>query len=91
MPRNTENARAAELRRLQRRAIRSEVRMVRHASASAFVRCQVARSPLAERFAQADDSTRASLLPDVATVLRGRVDDAGVAFPIEGHIAVAKK
>jgi ubiquinone/menaquinone biosynthesis C-methylase UbiE len=71
--------------------IRSDVRMVRFASPEALVQYQVAGSPLAGHVAQADDAAREALIRDVTTAMQGYLNDEGVAFPIEGHIAVGKK
>ncbi len=69
--------------------IHSDVRMVRFESPEALVQHQVAGSPLASHVAQVRDETRTALLRDVRVVMQSYVNDAGVAFPIEGHIAVA--
>jgi ubiquinone/menaquinone biosynthesis C-methylase UbiE len=69
--------------------IRSDVRMVRFASPEALVLHQVAGSPLASHVAQADDVAREALIHEVAGAMQAYMNDEGVAFPIEGHIAVA--
>jgi len=71
--------------------IRADVRLVRFASPEAFVQYQVAGSPLAEHVDQADDAAREALIRDVTAAMQGYLNDEGLAFPIEGHIAVAKK
>ncbi len=71
--------------------IRSEVRMVRFASPEALVHYQVAGSPLAGHVAQVDEAVREALIRDVTAAMQAYLNDEGVAFPIEGHIAVAKK
>jgi ubiquinone/menaquinone biosynthesis C-methylase UbiE len=71
--------------------IRADVRMVRFASPEAFVQYQVAGSPLAEHVAQADDAAREALIRDVTAAMQDYLNDEGLAFPIEGHIAVGKK
>ena len=87
---------AEELRSVLTRAgfrtvrITADVRMVRFASPAAFVRYQVAGSPLATHVAAVDDGAREALIHEVAGAMRAYVDDDGLAFPIEGHIAVAR-
>jgi len=71
--------------------IRSDVRMVRFASPETLVQYQVAGSPLAGYVAQADDAAREALIRDVTVAMQDYLNDEGVAFPIEGHIAVGKK
>jgi hypothetical protein len=68
-----------------------DVRMVRFASPEALVQYQVAGSPLAGHVAQADDAAREAVIRDVTAAMQGYLNDDGVAFPIEGHIAVCKK
>lgn len=69
--------------------IRSDVRMVRFASPEAFVRHQVAGSPLASHVAQVDEAARRALVREVSAAMQAYVNDEGVAFPIEGHILIA--
>lgn len=69
--------------------IHSDVRMVRFESPEALVQNQVAGSPLAGHVAQVNDETRTALIRDVRAAMQFYENDAGVAFPIEGHIAVA--
>jgi ubiquinone/menaquinone biosynthesis C-methylase UbiE len=89
--------RPEELRRLLTDAgfhdvmVRSDVRMVRFASPEALVQYQVAGSPLAGHVAQADDAVREALIRDVTAAMEDYLNDEGVAFPIEGHIAVGRK
>jgi SAM-dependent methyltransferase len=71
--------------------IRFDVRMVRFPSPRAFVLRQVAASPLAGHVARANEAARAALISDVSASLQASVDDEGVAFPIEAHIAVARR
>lgn len=68
----------------------AEVRMVRFASPAAFVRHQVAGSPLATHVAAVDDTVRETLIREVTAGMQAYVNDDGLAFPIEGHIAVAQ-
>lgn len=67
----------------------ADVRMVRFASPEALVRHQVAGSPLASHVAQVDDAAREALISEVTAAMQAYVNDEGVAFPIEGHIAIA--
>lgn len=69
--------------------IGTDVRMVRFESPEAFVRHQVAGSPLAAHVAAVDDAVREALVSEVTEAMQTHVNDAGLAFPIEGHIAVA--
>lgn len=68
----------------------AEVRMVRFASPEAFVRYQVAGSPLATHVAEVDDAVREKLVSEITASMQAHVTDDGLAFPIEGHIAVAR-
>lgn len=69
--------------------IGSDVRMVRFASPEAFVRYQVAGSPLASHVAAVSDAVRETLVSEMTAAMRAYVNDDGLAFPLEGHIAVA--
>jgi hypothetical protein len=64
--------------------------MVRFASPAAFVRYQVAGSPLATHVAQADDAVREALIREVTEAMQSYLNDDGLAFPIEAQIAVAQ-
>ena len=68
----------------------ADVRMVRFASPAAFVQYQVAGSPLATHVAQADDAVREALIREVTEAMQSYLNDDGLAFPIEGQIAVAQ-
>jgi ubiquinone/menaquinone biosynthesis C-methylase UbiE len=70
--------------------IGSDVRMVRFASPDAFVQQQVAGSPLASHVAQVDDAARAAVRLDVSAAMQPYVNDDGLAFPIEAHLAIAR-
>lgn len=70
--------------------VSADVRMVRFDSPAAFVRNQVAGSPLAIHVAAVDDSARAALISELTAVMQAYVNDDGLTFPIEGHIAVAR-
>ena len=69
--------------------IRSDVRMVRFPSVEAFVRYQVGGSPLESHVAQAGDAAHEALLRELEPALRPYVNEEEVAFPIEGHVAMA--
>jgi ubiquinone/menaquinone biosynthesis C-methylase UbiE len=69
--------------------IRSDVRMVRFASAEELVVQQVAGSPLASHVAQVNNAARAALIHEVDQAMRPYSNDAELAFPIEGYIAMA--
>ncbi|HSW14025.1 MAG TPA: methyltransferase domain-containing protein [Solimonas sp.] len=68
----------------------ADVRMVRFASPAAFVRYQVAGSPLATHVAAVDDAAREALIREVTEAMQGYLNDDGLAFPIEGQVAIAK-
>jgi hypothetical protein len=55
-----------------------------------FVQHQVAGSPLASHVAQVDDAAREALLREVTAAMQPYLNDEGLAFPIEGYIAVAQ-
>jgi SAM-dependent methyltransferase len=67
----------------------ADVRMVRFASPEVFVRYQVAGSPLVTHVAAVDDAVRERLVSEVSAAMQAYVNDDGLAFPIEGQIAVA--
>jgi ubiquinone/menaquinone biosynthesis C-methylase UbiE len=69
--------------------VSADVRMVRFASPAALVRHQVASSPLAPHVAAVDDTIRDTLIREVTAEMQCYLSDDGLAFPIEGHIAVA--
>jgi SAM-dependent methyltransferase len=70
--------------------IGADVRMVRFASPEAFVRYQVAGSPLASHVATVDDTARLTLIREVTAAVQAYMNDEGLAFPIEGHIAIGQ-
>jgi SAM-dependent methyltransferase len=65
--------------------------MVRFPSVEHLVHGYVAGSPLAAHVAKASDSARAALVGDVQSALAAYVSVDGLAFPIEAHLASAKK
>jgi hypothetical protein len=65
--------------------------MVRFASPEAFVRHQVAGSPLAGHVAQVDEAARRAPVREVSAALRAYMDDEEMAIPIEGHIVIAHR
>ena len=68
----------------------AEVRMVRFASPAVFVRNQVAGSPLASHVVTVDDAAREALIREVTEAMQNYLNDDGLAFPIEGQIAIAQ-
>ena len=64
---------------------------VRFTSISDFVQYQVTGSPLAGPVMQAGDKARSALLSTLSTALQPYVEDAGLVFPIEGHILTAQR
>lgn len=69
--------------------IRPDVRMVRFASFEAFVRHQIAGSPLAGHVTEANQSVKEAVVREVRGAMQAYVNDEGVAFPIEGHLVIA--
>ena len=69
--------------------VSADVRMVRFPSPEAFVQYQVAGSPLATHVAEVSDADRDEMIREVNTAMQPYVNDEGLAFPVEGHIAVA--
>ena len=65
--------------------------MVRFPSVEHFVRSYVTGSPLAGHVAKVSDDGRAALLMDTASALASFVTAEGLAFPIEAHLASARK
>ena len=65
--------------------------MVRFPSVEHLVRSYVAGSPLAAHVAKISDDARAALVVDTASALASYVTDEGLAFPIEAHLASARK
>jgi hypothetical protein len=61
------------------------------AYADALVQYKVAGSPLANHVAQVGEAVRQALVPEVSAAMPAYMDDAGLAFPIEGHIVIAQK
>ena len=55
-----------------------------------LVQYYAAGSPLASHLAQVDDAVREHVLHDISTVMQPYIDDHGLAFPIEGHLATAR-
>lgn len=87
----------AELRSLFTKAgyrevrIVSDVRMVRFGSTEDFIRYQVGGSPLAAHLSGADEDLLSRLVADVEGRLSRFLNDEGVAWPIQGHVASAWK
>jgi hypothetical protein len=71
--------------------IRPVAGMVRFPSATHLVQSCVAGSPLARHVANAPEEARVALLREVSTALQSYVNESGLAFPIEAHLARAKK
>jgi SAM-dependent methyltransferase len=72
-------------------AIRPVPGTVRFPSVARFVQDYVAGSPLAGHVAKVSDETRAALVSEVGNALRSHLTAGAVAFPIEAHLASAKK
>jgi ubiquinone/menaquinone biosynthesis C-methylase UbiE len=71
--------------------IHPATRMLRFPSTYEFVLHYAAGSALASLVAGADDDSRAALLAEVKARLQSRVDDQGLAFPIESNVVVARR
>jgi SAM-dependent methyltransferase len=72
-------------------AIRPIAGTVRFPSVARFVRDYVAGSPLAGHVAKVSDETRAALVSEVGDALSSYVEGGALTFPIEAHLASAKK
>jgi SAM-dependent methyltransferase len=72
-------------------AIRPAPGTVRFPSVARFVQDYVAGSPLAGHVAKVSDEARAALVSEVRVALRSYVSEAELTFPIEAHLASAKK
>jgi ubiquinone/menaquinone biosynthesis C-methylase UbiE len=68
------------------------VKMARFASPELFVRLQTTASVVVPTsvFARVSEEARRALIREVSGALRSYVDDAGLAFPMEAHVAVAR-
>jgi len=75
--------------------IRTATKTVRFPSAAAYVRVQLAATPLASLFGQYDAARRDRLTravtEDVSAALAPYLDDAGQTFPQEVHIVLAQR
>jgi SAM-dependent methyltransferase len=72
--------------------MRLAVKMVRFASPALFVRLQTTASVTAPTsiFARVSEEARRALIRDVSAALQLYVDDEGLGFPMEAHVAVAR-
>lgn len=90
-------AEAEELRKLIAAAgfrditIRPVAGTVRFPSVARFVQDYVAGSPLAGHVAKVSDEARAALVGEVGDALRSHLAGGALAFPIEAHLASARK
>lgn len=90
-------AEAEELRGLMAAAgfrditIRPVAGTVRFPSVARFVQDYVAGSPLAGHVAKVSDEARAALVGEVGGALRSHLAGGALAFPIEAHLASARK
>jgi ubiquinone/menaquinone biosynthesis C-methylase UbiE len=71
--------------------IRPVAGTVRFPSVARFVQDYVAGSPLAGHVAKVSDEARAALVSEVSDALRPHLAAGALAFPIEAHLASAKK
>jgi ubiquinone/menaquinone biosynthesis C-methylase UbiE len=63
---------------------------VRYPTVEEFLRWEGASSPLAEPIAALKDDVRTTLIHDLGEALRIYTDDAGIVFPTETYLAVAR-
>jgi hypothetical protein len=71
--------------------IRSVPGTVLFPSVARFVQDYVAGSPLAGHVAKVSDEARAALLSDVSAALHTYLTPGALSFPIEAHLASARK
>lgn len=71
--------------------IRSKTGTVRFPSAARLVQDYAGGSPLAGHVAKISDEARAALVKEVGEALQSYVVGGALAFPIEAHLASAKK
>lgn len=71
--------------------IRPVAGTVRFPSAARFVQDYVAGSPLAGHIAEVSDDVRAALVSEVGDALTSYLTGSVLTFPIEAHLASAKK
>ena len=64
---------------------------VRFPSVARFVQDQAAGSPLAAHVAKVSDESRAALITEVGDALKPYLAGDALEFPIEAHLASAKK
>ena len=72
-------------------SIQARTEAVRFPSAARFVQDQAAASPLAAHVAKASDGARADLVRAVARALDAYQVGGVLTFPIEAHLASARK
>jgi SAM-dependent methyltransferase len=66
-------------------------RLVHYDSPQEFVRTYVISTPLADLLAQTEEAKQSALLAEVSAALQPYLDDAGLAFPMESQIILARK
>jgi hypothetical protein len=71
-------------------AVRRASGTLRFSSTERRLRIQIAGSPLAGPFRDADEGTQAAFLGDCSAALRLYEDAQGVAFPMGAYLAVAR-
>jgi SAM-dependent methyltransferase len=71
--------------------IRPVTGTVRFPSPTHLVQSYVAGSPLASHVANATEAARLALIQEVDGALRSYMSESGLTFPIEAHLASAKK
>ena len=63
----------------------------RFGSVQQFFTAEIAATPLAEMVAELDEDRLRAMVDDLAEMLRERVDDDGVVFPVETHVLAAAR
>lgn len=72
-------------------AVTIEVGSMRYPSVEAFLRREAASSPLAGPLGSMPPEVRDGLLADLDDALAAYTDDRGITFPMEAHVAVARR
>jgi SAM-dependent methyltransferase len=70
--------------------VRPAAKALRFPSPEEFVARYVAATPLAAIVAKASEDARAALVTEVSAALKSSVDNQGLVFPIEAHLALAR-
>lgn len=63
---------------------------VRFPSTEQFVKLYIAGTPLSTHLAGMHENAYSAMVEDVSSAVRSYIDDQGLAFPIEGHLAITR-